>query len=178
MNRNIMRPLSSLLIGIALLSNCIAVNASTNGWNKNGDTWRYYNNFTYSTGWQYINYNWYWFDNDGIMLTGWISESANWYYLYGDGTMAYNTWIGPYYLNSKGAWIPSLQLTSAPDVIGLDKDVAKKKLEDAHLNVSIIEKETLNVLENDKVLDQSLTDSKIELGTNITIAIGKCIYIN
>lgn len=175
-NRNIIKFLSSLLLGIGLFSTCITVNASPYGWKKIADKWTYCNDFTYSIGWQYIDANWYWFNGDGIMLTGWIYEDTNWYYLYENGTMAYDTWIGPYYLNSKGSWIPNLKLTTAPDVIGLDKNIAKKKLEDANLNVFFTEKETSNALENDMVLYQSLKNSEIEPGTSITITVGKYIY--
>ncbi|GAA0076525.1 hypothetical protein UT300005_09030 [Clostridium sp. CTA-5] len=62
------------------------------------------------TGWQRINGYWYYFNPlsdgyKGIMKRGWINEGGNWYYLYYDGTMASNTTINGYYVNSSGAWV-------------------------------------------------------------------------
>ena len=41
---------------------------TTNGWEKIGDTW-------------------YYFDSEGWMKTGWIKEYGNWYYLDDSGAM-------------------------------------------------------------------------------------------
>ena len=64
--------------------------------------------------WNYINSNWYHFDQNGIMQTGWFLYNGNWYYLYpannnagkSIGTMAQNTTIdGIYYIDSFGCMI-------------------------------------------------------------------------
>ena len=36
------------------------------------------------------------------MLTGWQEIEGEWYYLNEDGAMASNTWIGDYYLTGNG----------------------------------------------------------------------------
>ena len=40
------------------------------------------------------------------MATGWLNLGGTWYYLTGSGAMAANTWIGSYYVNGSGAWVP------------------------------------------------------------------------
>jgi glucan-binding YG repeat protein len=56
-------------------------------------------------GWKLINNNWYFFNGIGVMQTGWLKEGANWYYLNTDGTMAHDTTISGYYVNSNGVWV-------------------------------------------------------------------------
>ena len=54
-------------------------------------------------GWQVIDGNWYYFDQDGIMLTSqWIGA----YYVKADGTMARSEWVenGKYYVDENGIW--------------------------------------------------------------------------
>ena len=63
--------------------------------------------------WEYINSNWYHFDQNGIMQTGWFLYNGNWYYLYpannnagkSIGTMAQNTTIDGYFISQDGIWI-------------------------------------------------------------------------
>lgn len=65
------------------------------------------------TGWQKINGYWYYFNKvsdsygyEGMMAkSGWRYIGGVWYYFYSDGTMAHDTWIGSYYVNSNGAWV-------------------------------------------------------------------------
>ena len=42
-------------------------------------------------------------DADGVMQTGWINDGETWYYLNSGGDMAYNTYVGGYYLDWSGA---------------------------------------------------------------------------
>ena len=60
------------------------------------------------TGWQFINNNWYYLGGagDGSMKTGWQKVGANWFYMNGSGAMAANTYIGSYYVNEDGVWLP------------------------------------------------------------------------
>lgn len=87
-------------------------------WNyfKNGEVikndWVNDNNLYYlkddgsmAKGWQQINNKWYFFSNSGVMKTGWLKDSSNWYYLNQDGTMAHDTYIGEYCINSSGIWV-------------------------------------------------------------------------
>lgn len=57
-------------------------------------------------GWQVIGGAWYYLDGSGAMHTGWIRLGETWYYLTASGAMAANTWIGSYYVDENGAWIP------------------------------------------------------------------------
>ncbi|MBN1040243.1 N-acetylmuramoyl-L-alanine amidase family protein [Clostridium botulinum] len=83
------------------------------GWiNENGN-W-YFNNLEngkMKTGWMQSPYSNKWFylneESDGTkgkMKTGWQKVNNNWYYLNDDGSMAKETYINGYYLDSNGAW--------------------------------------------------------------------------
>lgn len=73
---------------------------------------------------------------------------------------------------SKG---PEIKLTTVPNLIGLDLEVAKNRLSDAKLKMAIEERETQNEGENGKVLSQSGEGSKVEQGTAVTVVVGKYV---
>ena len=73
---------------------------------------------------------------------------------------------------SKG---PEIKLTTVPNVISLDTEVAKSRLGDAKLKVTVEEKVTQTESENGKVLSQSSEGAKVEQGTPITIVVGKYV---
>ncbi len=85
-----------------------------NGFMKTG--WQFINNKWYyltpgngsmKTGWQFINNKWYYLTpGNGSMKTGWQKINRKYYYLYSSGAMAADTWIGEYYVNRSGIWIP------------------------------------------------------------------------
>lgn len=104
-------------------------NYGRSDWVRIGNNWKYrHSDGTYTTSsWKQIEGSWYHFDAAGWMQTGWIKDGGKWYYLassgsrygegwhqigsswyymYSSGVMAENTWIGNYYVNSSGAWIP------------------------------------------------------------------------
>ena len=58
------------------------------------------------TGWQQIEKKWYYFDESGAMLTGWQWVKGKCYFMKDDGVMEADTWIGEYYVDKSGAWIP------------------------------------------------------------------------
>ena len=103
--------------------------AMATGWLKVGNTWYYMNpsNGAMQTGWLDLNGTKYYLKSDGamatawvkigntwyymnpssgLMQTGWLKLGSTWYYLNADGTMAADTWIGDYYVNADGAWVP------------------------------------------------------------------------
>ena len=103
--------------------------AMATGWLKVGNTWYYMNpsNGAMQTGWLDLNGTKYYLKSDGamatawvkigntwyymnpssgLMQTGWLKLRSTWYYLKSDGTMAADTWIGDYYVNADGAWVP------------------------------------------------------------------------
>lgn len=103
--------------------------AMATGWLKVGNTWYYMNpsNGAMQTGWLDLNGTKYYLKSDGamatawvkigntwyymnpssgLMQTGWLKLRSTWYYLKSDGTMAADTWIGAYYVNADGAWVP------------------------------------------------------------------------
>ncbi len=77
------------------------------GWLKlNGKKYYLTSSGAMATGWLHLNNNWYFLDASGAMLTGWQKIGSTWYYLESpSGIMASDTWIGPYYVDSSGAWI-------------------------------------------------------------------------
>ena len=83
-----------------------------------------------ATGWREVNGARYLLGNDGSMLTGWqevsgrryyLTESGKlapsgwmrledtWYYVQADGSIATDCWIGSYYVDKTGKWIPATQ---------------------------------------------------------------------
>jgi len=82
--------------------------ASRNEWVLSGNRWWYRHadgSYT-SSNWELINGNWYYFDSEGWMVTGWQWIGDKCYYLTASGAMAADTWIGEYYVDASGAWIP------------------------------------------------------------------------
>ena len=60
-------------------------------------------------GWYKAGENWYLYE-DGQMLTGWKWVGGKCYYMdETTGIMAADTWIGDWYVDGSGAWIPSYQ---------------------------------------------------------------------
>ena len=106
---------SSLVVSSVLALNPIGASAS---WKQNNIGWWYIEGSSWATGWRYINGEWYYFDNNGYMKTGWIQYVNKWYYLYDSGSMAKNTTINGYVLDSDGAWIQTTQNNSS----SLEKD--------------------------------------------------------
>lgn len=79
------------------------------GWFKDTDGKWYYldsNSGEMKTGWIKDNNNkWYRLENSGAMVTGWSKDNdGKWYYLNSDGSMAYDTYIDGYYVNSNGVY--------------------------------------------------------------------------
>ena len=74
-------------------------------WIKDGSKWWYrHSDGSYTrNNWEYINGEWYHFDNSGYMETSkWIGN----YYVKADGTMAKSEWVdgGKYYVDANGVW--------------------------------------------------------------------------
>ena len=79
------------------------------GWHYINNQWYYFGESydgAMKYGWLYWNNDWYYLGSpqDGAMKTGWLYVNGVWYYTYESGAMAYNTWIGNYYVNEWGAW--------------------------------------------------------------------------
>lgn len=96
--------------------------------NTSGRWWYRHADGSYiKSNWEQIGNQWYYFDKDGWMVTGWLKLSDTWYYMNTsgarvsncwtwvgnscyyfdeDGKMAADTWIGDYYVNADGAWVP------------------------------------------------------------------------
>ncbi len=79
----------------------------TTGWGYIDNQWYYFNNEGVKLkDWQQVNGAWYYLDlSDGHMLTGWLTWNNHWYYLYSNGSMA-TGWVewnsNLYYMESNG----------------------------------------------------------------------------
>ena len=62
---------------------------------------------------------WYQHDDGSYTTNGWEEIDGTWYYFYSDGYMAYDTWIGDYYVGSKGEMLKS---TTTPDGKTVDEN--------------------------------------------------------
>lgn len=89
-------------------------NRVANNWKYIGGSWYYFDgNGQKYTGWLYNGGLWYYLNSDGKMATGWLHDMSDgkWYFLYPSGygktvgSMAKNTSINGYWLNSSGAWV-------------------------------------------------------------------------
>ena len=84
------------------------------GWAQYKGQWYYldpnYGGQMAYNGWLQIDGKWYCFAPSGYMYSNtWIRFKYGgkyyYYYLQSDGSMAHDTWIGEFYVNSKGEWI-------------------------------------------------------------------------
>lgn len=79
----------------------------SNGWQKIDSEWYYFNESGYALSDQWVLWKnkWYYLDNSCKMVYGkWLQINGKWYYFYSDGSMASNTTIDGYYIDSSGAW--------------------------------------------------------------------------
>lgn len=82
--------------------------AMQTGWYQIHGTWYYSNGSgAMQTGWLAQSGSWYYLNPNGAALTGWQVIGGTWYYFYPNCSMAANTWIDNYYVNSNGAWVDS-----------------------------------------------------------------------
>ncbi|SHH26960.1 transglutaminase domain-containing protein [Clostridium grantii] len=129
-NNNRLRKTFIVLGLLISLSFSIANAYVMNGWVKENQAWKYYNNGVMKTNlwvqdsvknWYYIGSNgvmksnewlldsgknWYYLSSSGIMKTGWLYTGGKWYYLNTSGAMASSKWVASggkyYYLNKSG----------------------------------------------------------------------------
>lgn len=78
------------------------------GWlDLNGTKYYLKSDGAMATTWVKIGNTWYYMNpSSGAMQTGWLKLGSTWYYLNADGIMAADTWVGDYYVNADGAWVP------------------------------------------------------------------------
>lgn len=77
------------------------------GWVKDGNSWRYYDGAKAHKGWLHLKADGeekiYYLNKEALLETGkWVKINGKWYYFYSDGTLAVNTQIDGYEIDSKG----------------------------------------------------------------------------
>lgn len=77
------------------------------GWVKDGNRWRYYDGAKAHKGWLHLKTDGeekiYYLNKKGLLESGkWVKIDGKWYYFYPDGTLAVNTKIDGYEIDSKG----------------------------------------------------------------------------
>lgn len=101
--KNFRRVLMLLFIfTLIIVSNSTGVSAS---WRQDSLGWWNTEGNSYSTGWKQIDGKWFYFNSQGYMKTGWINDGGKYYYLFPNGSMAYNTTISGYTVDSNGVWV-------------------------------------------------------------------------
>ena len=81
--------------------------AMVTGWLKDAGKWYYLSGSgAMVTGWLKDAGKWYYLSGSGAMVTGWLKIGDEWYYFDSSGAMAADIWIGPYYVDENGVWIP------------------------------------------------------------------------
>ena len=122
--------------------NGVNVVGSQTGWSNINGNWYYFDvNDGMQKGW--ILDNSYYLDENGVMLSGWQNIDGDDYffnasgyklrncwignnYLLEDGKMAKDQWIGDYYVDENGLWVPSLHLYEWKTVDGKKKCYSNK----------------------------------------------------
>jgi len=90
--------------GNAIVSTSPSTGIKGDFWGKTSDgKWILLEQGVPVSGWKMVRGKWYYMDPDGVMQTGWINDGETWYYLNSGGDMAYNTYVGGYYLDYSGA---------------------------------------------------------------------------
>ena len=91
-------------VGNAIVSTAPSTGIKGDFWGKTSDgKWILLEQGVPVSGWKMVRGKWYYMDANGVMQTGWINDGTTWYYLNSEGDMAYNTYIGGYYLDWSGA---------------------------------------------------------------------------
>ena len=77
------------------------------GWVKDGNRWRYYDGAKAHKGWLHLKTDGeekiYYLNKEALLESGkWVKIDGKWYYFYTDGTLAVNTQIDGYEVDSKG----------------------------------------------------------------------------
>ncbi len=81
--------------------------AMVTGWQQIGNAWYYFRSSgAMATGWLKDGKAWYYFDASGTMAVGWRHIGGTWYYFKSSGAMAANEYVGSYWVDASGAWIP------------------------------------------------------------------------
>ena len=80
-------------------------------WLLVGSTWYHFDaNGWMQTGWLLTGNTWYYLESSGAMIAGrWQCINGKCYYFDNNGCMASDTWIGNWYVDANGAWIPDKQ---------------------------------------------------------------------
>lgn len=101
--KKIFKFLSSALIAGTVLN--ISPVRTYADWKYENNSWKYEEDNKNVSGWKYVDYKWYYFNQEGVMQSDWIKDNNMWYYLEKSGEMK-SGWIEYnqdwYYLNSTG----------------------------------------------------------------------------
>ena len=75
------------------------------GWQGNKTSFRF-DNGDWAQGWVFLDGHWFYFGEDHEKLIGWHTIGDKRYFFDWDGYLAMDTWVGDYYVDASGAWIP------------------------------------------------------------------------
>ena len=85
--------------------------AAAVGWRDiEGERYLFEDDGTMATGWQEVSGKRYYLTESGRLApSGWMQLEGAWYNVQADGSIATDCWIGSYYVDKTGKWIPAAQ---------------------------------------------------------------------
>ena len=86
-----------------------ASGAMATGWARVSGEWYWLDAETgrMATGWLEVPDGTYYLSSSGAMCTGWVKIGNTSYYFDGKGRLVTSDWVGPYYVDERGAWSPN-----------------------------------------------------------------------
>lgn len=110
-NIKLKKVMTSLLLIVSVLAlNPMRASAE---WKQDNIGWWFTEGSSWLVGWKEIDGKWYYFGQDGYMKIGWLQDiNGKWYYLNSDGSMAHDTTIDGYTIDSEGVWSQIIQNSS------------------------------------------------------------------
>ena len=166
-----MNKIKKAIVGTLTLMLIVGLNpiAAHAEWKKDNTGWWYAANGSYYHNMWYLeNGKWYYFDDNGYMVTGWKLVNGLWYYLYSDGSMASDTYIGQYYVDSSGEWIENYQPTATNNNSSIKNSTKASKGSSTNVEgISVTFPDTWNIVKTNGYTTYYIGDAKTNVNMQV-----------